>query len=175
VLSHVVFSAESHAGARELLAATFDQLAYGSENGTWRNFYLSGAHELRHGSFGTPTQTAAPDLLAQLTPEQLFDALAVRVDGPASWHLHLTLDIDLTDGARYRLTLRNGVLTYTAAPQPVEADLALTLPQVALWDVMSGTDPGTIDDVETTGDAEVLRVLLGVLEAPDPDFAIVTP
>ena len=65
----MVFSDEHHSGARELLAATFDQLAYGSENGTWRNSYLSGAYELRHGSFGTPTQTAAPDLLAQLTPE----------------------------------------------------------------------------------------------------------
>ena len=32
-----------------------EQLAFGAENGTWRNAYLAGAAELRHGSFGTPT------------------------------------------------------------------------------------------------------------------------
>jgi len=175
VLSHVVFSDEHHAGARDLLAATFDQLAYGSENGTWRNFYLSGAYELRHGSFGTPTQTAAPDLLAQLTAEQLFDALAIRVHGPRSWDLHLTLDLDLTDGDRYRLTLRNGVLTYSGAAQTGDADLSLRLPQSALGAVMSGTDPAGVDGVEVTGEAAVLGTLLGALDAPDPDFAIVTP
>lgn len=40
---------------------------------------------------------------------------------------------------------------------------------------MSGADPGTIDGVDVTGDATVLGTLLGVLDAPDPDFAIVTP
>jgi alkyl sulfatase BDS1-like metallo-beta-lactamase superfamily hydrolase len=175
VLSHVVFSDEHHAGARELLASTFEQLAFGSENGTWRNFYLSGAHELRHGSFGTPTAAAAPDLLAQLTPEQLFDALAIRVHGPRSWDLHLRLDVDLTDGDRFRLTLRNGVLTYSSAAQHTEADLTLRMPRAALGALMSGADPGTIEGAEVSGDPTVLGTLLGVLDAPDPDFAIVTP
>ena len=129
VLNHVVFADTDHKAARELLAATFDQLAYGSENGTWRNFYLSGAHELRHGSFGTPTQAAAPDLMAQLTPEQLFDALAIRVHGPRSWDLQLALDLDLTDGDRFRLTLRNGVLTYSSATHDADPDLTLRMPR----------------------------------------------
>ncbi|GAA5019609.1 alkyl sulfatase dimerization domain-containing protein [Terrabacter aeriphilus] len=175
VLSHVVFSDEHHAGARELLAATFEQLAYGSENGTWRNFYLSGAHELRHGSFGTPTSAAAPDLLAQLTPEQLFDALAIRVHGPRSWHLHLRLDVALTDGDRFRLTLRNGVLTYSSALRHDEPDLTLRMPRAALGALMSGADPGTVDGVDVSGDPGVLQALLGALDAPDPDFAVVTP
>ena len=36
-----------------------------------------------HGNFGTPAQTDSPDMLAQLSPEMLFDALAIRVDGAA--------------------------------------------------------------------------------------------
>ncbi|MER7072219.1 alkyl sulfatase dimerization domain-containing protein [Terrabacter sp. NPDC000476] len=175
VLSHVVFSDENHAGARELLAATFEQLAYGSENGTWRNFYLSGAHELRHGSFGTPTSAAAPDLLAQLTPEQLFDALAIRVHGPRSWDLHLRLDVDLTDGDRFHLTLRNGVLTHSSASRHDDAELTLRMPRAALGALMSGADPGTVEGVDVSGDPGVLQALLGALDAPDPDFAIVTP
>ncbi|MFN8138033.1 MAG: alkyl sulfatase dimerization domain-containing protein [Propionicimonas sp.] len=49
-----------HEAARTLLADTFEQLGYGAENGTWRCAYLSAAHELRHGGFGTPATTAAP-------------------------------------------------------------------------------------------------------------------
>ena len=76
VLSHVVFAQPDHASASALLADTLEQLGYGSENGTWRNFYLSGAYELRNGQFGTPTVTASPDMVAQLSPDMLFDAMA---------------------------------------------------------------------------------------------------
>ena len=41
---------------KTLQANTFEQLGYGAENGPWRNFFLSGADELRKGSFGTPTR-----------------------------------------------------------------------------------------------------------------------
>jgi alkyl sulfatase BDS1-like metallo-beta-lactamase superfamily hydrolase len=53
VLNHVVFAEPSHAEARELQADCLEQLGYGAENGTWRSAFLSGAHELRHGNFGT--------------------------------------------------------------------------------------------------------------------------
>ena len=36
VANHVVFADPDHAAARELLADTYEQLGYGSENGTWR-------------------------------------------------------------------------------------------------------------------------------------------
>jgi alkyl sulfatase BDS1-like metallo-beta-lactamase superfamily hydrolase len=179
VLDHVVFAMPDHEGARELLADTFEQLGYGAENGTWRCAYLSGAHELRHGSFGTPVGTSSPDVVAQLTPEQLFDALAVRIDGPRCWDEHLTLDLELTDtGARHRLTLRNGVLTRTSAAQRTEADATLRLPAAALPGLVSGAaDPGgpAATGVEVDGDPTVLARLLGALGEPDPDFAIVTP
>ena len=75
LLDHAVFADADHEGARSLYADTLEQLGYGAENGTWRNFYLSGATELREGNFGTPAVTAAPAVLAQLTPTQLFDSL----------------------------------------------------------------------------------------------------
>jgi alkyl sulfatase BDS1-like metallo-beta-lactamase superfamily hydrolase len=54
LLDHAVFTDSDHAGARDLYAVTLEQLAYGAENATWRNFFLSGATELREGNFGTP-------------------------------------------------------------------------------------------------------------------------
>ena len=49
LLNHVVFADDGHTAARELLADVYDALGFGAENGTWRNFYLQGAYELRHG------------------------------------------------------------------------------------------------------------------------------
>jgi alkyl sulfatase BDS1-like metallo-beta-lactamase superfamily hydrolase len=179
VLNHVVFAEPEHALARALLADTYEQLGYGAENGTWRCAYLSGAAELRSGAFGTPVGTLSADVLAQLTPEQLFDALAVRVDGPRCWDEHLTIDVDLSDEqTRHRLTLRNGVLTHTSAPQPTAADVVLRLPRAALPAVLAGSEDAdglARSGVDIEGDAAVLGRLLGMLEAPDPDFAIVTP
>ena len=179
VLSHVVFAEPDHAGARELLADTLEQLGYGSENGTWRCAFLSGAYELRHGGFGTPAATASPDMFAQLTPVQLFDALAIRVNGPRAWDERLTIDVTLTDLDRtYRLWLRNGVLSQSSAPQRESADLVLRLPMGVMLGIVAGavdpTDLGAAG-VEIEGDAEVLTRLLSVLDDPDPDFAIVTP
>lgn len=179
VLSHVVFAEPDHAGARELLADTLEQLGYGSENGTWRCAFLSGAYELRHGGFGTPAATASPDMFAQLTPVQLFDALAIRVNGPRAWDERLALDVTLTDLDRtYRLWLRNGVLSQSSAPQRESADLVLRLPMGVLLGIVAGAvDPTDLEaaGVEIEGDAEVLTRLLSVLDDPDPDFAIVTP
>jgi alkyl sulfatase BDS1-like metallo-beta-lactamase superfamily hydrolase len=179
VLGHVVFADQGHAGARELLADTYEQLGYGSENGTWRNFYLSGATELRSGAFGTPVQTASPDMVAQLTPEMLFDALAIQVDGPNAWDEDVTVDVDLTDtGARYRLRLANGVLTHRVVDGADGADATLSLPQAALPALaLGGTSAADLAaaGIEVTGDPSVLQRLLAVLDPGDPDFAIVTP
>ena len=179
VLNHVVFAQPDHEAARELLADTYEQLGYGAENGTWRCAYLSGAYELRHGGFGTPAATASPDLLAQLTPGQFFDALAIRVDGPRSWNERVTIDWDLTGTATsYRVMLRNGALSYSTAPQATPADAIVHLPAAALASLAAGeTAPGQLAaaGVQIEGDTSALRRLLTALDAPDPNFAIVTP
>ncbi|MFG2536512.1 alkyl/aryl-sulfatase [Streptomyces sp. NPDC048511] len=179
VLSHVVFAQPDHAAARELLADTYEQLGYGSENGTWRNFYLSGATELRQGQFGTPTVAASPDVIANLTPPMLFDAIAVQIDGPKAWGETLSIDVHLTDsGERYRLRLTNGVLTYSAAPQKGTADVTLrtdarSLPALALGSL--SPERLTEAGIQVEGDASVLGRLAAVLDAGDQDFPIVTP
>ena len=165
-----------HAGARELYADTLEQMGYGAENATWRNFFLSGATELRDGNFGTAVQATSPTMLTQLTPEQIFDSLAIRVNGPRSWDLDLAFDITFTDSdANYRLTLRNGVLVYrkiTADPASATVTVRLAS-KIRLLSAAFGdfTSPG----LELSGDETALQSLLGVLDAPDPNFNIITP
>ena len=174
LLDHAVFADTGHAAARSLYADTLEQLAYGSENGTWRNFFLSGAVELREGGFGTPTKTAAPLIIAQLTPEQLFDAVAIQIDGPRAWHLDVALDVVLTDlGRSFHLTLRNGVLIYVEREPREETPLRVTLSKPRLIQLAEGdtSSPG----IDVRGDIGVLEQILAVTDPGDPDFAIVTP
>jgi alkyl sulfatase BDS1-like metallo-beta-lactamase superfamily hydrolase len=171
ILNHVLFSDPSHQAAKELQADTFEQLGFGSENGTWRNVYLAGAYELRRGSFGTPAQTASPDMYAALSPQQVFDAIAIRVDGPRAWDESLSIGIELTDlGESYRLDVHNGVLVHRTADVD-GADLVLHMPRAGL----AGLLAGKMDGLQADGDRAVLDRLMAILEAPDPDFAIVTP
>lgn len=176
LLDHAMFTDAEHAGARELYADTLEQLAYGAENATWRNFFLSGATELRGGNFGTAGQVASPTLLSQLTPEQIFDSLAIRVNGPRSWDLDIAIDIAFADTAvNYRLTLRNGVLVRRkAAPDPATATVTVKLAnKIRLLSVAMGDfgSPG----LQLSGDQGALQALLSVLDGPDPNFNIVTP
>ncbi|MFH8616946.1 alkyl/aryl-sulfatase [Streptomyces sp. NPDC017979] len=183
VLGHVVFARPDHAGARELLADTYEQLGYGAENGTWRNFYLSGAAELRDGQFGTPTVAASADIVANLSLPKLFDALAVQIDGPKAWDEHFTIDVRLTDAApgtdaRYRLRLANGALTHTAAPRRGAADVTLTTTAKALPALVAGPlTPDRLDaaGIQIDGDRSVLATLASLLDPGDPNFPIVTP
>ncbi len=176
LLDHAVFTDETHDGARTLLAATLEQLAYGAENATWRNFFLSGATELRDGNFGTATQANSPTLLGALTPEQIFDGLAISINGPRAWDLDIVIDVVLADrDANYRLALRNGVLVHrrvaadtVSAAATIKLDNAFRLLMLGMGDF---TSPG----FEVSGDQAALQQLLGVLDRPDPSFNIVTP
>jgi alkyl sulfatase BDS1-like metallo-beta-lactamase superfamily hydrolase len=181
VLNHVLFADPANAGARALQADTLEQLGYGSENGTWRNFFLTGALELRKGPVGTPTVTSSPDLLRALTLDQLFDSLAIRVDGPRSWEADLTIRFSIRDADPVTARLHNGVLVHTtgATPEAADPDTDITLDEADLRALLLGS--AQLDDlagqgrVQVTGDAGKLAELLGHLGAPDPDFAIVTP
>lgn len=176
LLDHAMFTDADHAGARALYADTLEQLGYGAECATWRNFFMCGAHELRVGNFGTAVQATSPTLLSQLTPEQIFDGLAIRVNGPRSWDMDIAIDITFADlGANYRLALRNGVLVQRRVPADPESatvtvklDTKFRLLGVAMGDF---TSPG----LEVSGDQSALQSLLAVLDQPDPSFNIVVP
>ena len=176
LLDHAIFTDEHHGAARALYADTLEQLAYGAENATWRNFFLSGATELRDGNFGMAVSTTSMSMLSQLTPEQMFDSFAISVNGPRAWDLVLAIDVTFTDLAtNYRLTLRNGVLVYRkTVADPATATATVTVAdKVRLLTFATGDV--TSAGIGIDGDADALSALLGVLDKPDPTFAIVTP
>jgi len=180
VLNHVLFADETHAAARELQANAFEQLAYGCENGTWRNFYLGGATELRRGNFGTPTVASSPDLFGALTIGQIFDSLAIRIDGPKAWDLHLVISWVFTDvNVTYVTELRNGALNHRTTTAPAADSTTFTLTRLSLGGLVAGAislpDALQSGAVTVVGDPSVLGTLVGVMGEVDRSFAIVTP
>ncbi|MFV0432586.1 MAG: alkyl/aryl-sulfatase [Leucobacter sp.] len=176
LFDHVVFADADHEAGRALYADTLDQLAYGIENATWRNFFLSGATELRQGRFGSPTSLASPEMLNQLSPGQIFDSMAIRVNGPRAWNDSLSLDVVFEDlGETHRLTLSNGALIHRERIETDgDADATLSAAtKLRLIAFFAGDteSPG----IEITGDAAALGRLAAVIDEPDPNFEIVLP
>jgi alkyl sulfatase BDS1-like metallo-beta-lactamase superfamily hydrolase len=179
VLGHLVFAHPDDREARELQAQTFEQLAYGAENATWRNFFLMGASELRHGSRGSATGPA-PDFVVSLSNDHLFAALAIQIDGPRAGDRRITLGWRFTDtGEDYTLMLQNGVLTHRAGLPPGPVDATVKVERSAIDELIAGS--AALDGLMSSGrlsiegDGSKLGELFGLLDPPDPRFGIVTP
>ena len=174
LLNHVVFADPSNTEARELLAEVYDGLGHGAENATWRNFFLTGALELRTGvQAGGPSP--GTDLLLALTPEQVLDAMGIRLNGPqaAADGVDVTIDWHLTDDDRWiRLTVRHGVLVHQPVDGPTDgADARYELTRGELLPLVAGFT--TAEPTEGSGDA--LATIRDHLDRFDPTFAIVEP
>lgn len=180
VLDHVLFTDEHHAPARALQADAFEQLGFQAENGTWRSAYLAGATELRDGQFGTPATAASSDIMSALTVSQVFDSIAIRIDGPRAWDVYLALSWVIADeGTTYVTELRNGVLNHRTASAPIAGSTTFTLDRTTLIQLVGGglalVDGIAAGRVSVEGDPAPLGTLVSLLAPVDPNFAIVTP
>ena len=180
LVNHLVFAEPGNEAARELQADALEQLGYGAENATWRNFFLMGAKELREGISGTPTAPAPPDIVANLSVAQLLDAMAIRLDGPRAWEHHLRIDWVITEPEEeHAITVRNGVLSHRPRRHDPGADAALVVDRKALNELLlKVADIGELAEsgrLRVEGDGAKIGELLGLLDEPDPGFAIVTP
>ncbi|WP_444900964.1 alkyl/aryl-sulfatase [Microbulbifer sp. SSSA007] len=111
VLKHLVFAEPDNDQARYLLADSLEQLGYQAESGIWRNFYLSGAKELRHGVEFREEVLPAEEIVARVPLQLLFDAMAVRLNGEKAADAEIRLNIDMTDTSeKYLVVVQNGVL-----------------------------------------------------------------
>jgi len=173
LLNHAVFADEGNKEARDLLAEVYTRLGRGAEDAAWRNAYLTAALELRDGIAAATGADMPADLCSALSVSQIFDALAIRVDGPRAWHESLAIDWYLTDlGRCYRTRLSNGVLIQQPDPPEQPVDLTLRLTKAQLLDLLMGKG---VEGVDREGDTGALKRLVAVLDEPMPAFAIVTP
>ncbi|MDQ8050849.1 alkyl sulfatase dimerization domain-containing protein [Luteibacter sp.] len=181
VVKHVVFADPDNKAARNLEADALEQMGYQAESGPWRNFYLTGAKELRDGVAKLPTpQTASGDTIRAMSPEMFFDYLSVRLNKQKAANAHMVLNVDFggSDG-KYLLELENGVLNHTAGARSDKADASISMSR----DVLNGIvlKQTTMEDalkngsVKAEGDSAKLTELLSYGDNFEFWFNIVTP
>jgi len=169
--SHAVFADPSREAARALLADVLTRLGYSAECATWRNVYLTGAQEL-HG-VPEPAPVSSAGLAAALTITQLFDSVAIRIDGKRAWDTAASIRWHFTDtGETYRMELSNGALIHYPTTRTEPADLVITLTRPRLLAMLGGA--GT-DGVQFDGDPKAFTTIASLTDQPDPAFPIVTP
>ncbi|RMH74501.1 MAG: MBL fold metallo-hydrolase [Actinomyces sp.] len=188
LVDHLVFADPANAEARELQAAALEQLGYQAESGPWRNFYLTGALELRRG-VAAPEQRPPAEFLGALTAEQIFDALGVRLDAARVEGVELTINWTFVDhgvratpdapGERHVLGVANCALHHTPGRHDPAAAAGVVVSRATLGRLLTGAlavpDALEAGELAIDGDAGALLTLFGALEAPDGRFAIVEP
>ena len=115
VMKEVVYAEPDNVEASALCADALEQMGYQAESATWRNAFLYGAQELRHGVFEVPMRGPGmgADILAGLSTDTFFDLLAIRLDPAKAAGQSMTLNWHFTDRAeKLVLTLRHSTLTH---------------------------------------------------------------
>jgi alkyl sulfatase BDS1-like metallo-beta-lactamase superfamily hydrolase len=180
VMNHVVLAEPAHAEARALLADTYEQLGYQAESGPWRNFYLTGALELRFGVLSIPAGTMNPNMLRGIPMEHVFQALGVRLNGPKATGKKLSFNLTLTDlGQAYLITVQNAVLNAFENRQDPSPDAVLIMASRDFKFMMFGlaqtADLIAEEKLALTGDIAVLNDFIGLFDMFNRLFPIVTP
>ncbi|MFK8046995.1 MAG: alkyl/aryl-sulfatase [Halioglobus sp.] len=182
LLNHLVFAEPDNQDAKALLARNYDQLGYQAESGPWRDVYLTGAYELRHGVNGDSGVSTAKALgLLKETPlPRFFDAMAVMLNGPDADGTQMTINLVFTDiNERYSMNIENAVLHHRPglAQENVNATISLThelflkmlTGQAGLKDTIMG------DDLDIEGSRIDLLKFFSLIDPASGSFNIVTP
>ncbi len=181
VMNHVVFADPSNQAARNLEADALEQLGYQAESGPWRNFYLSGAKELREGvkRIAAP-KTASPDTIRAMDTSLFFDFLGIKLNGAKAANTSLTLNFIFPDiDEKYLVELNHGSLHNIKGYQAHKPDATITLDREVLNQII--LKQTTLEDaihhnkLTIQGDKDALNKLLSLMDTFDFWFNIVTP
>lgn len=179
VLNHVVMAEPDHFNARALQADTLEQLGYQSESGPWRNFYLCGALELRQGLPKGAAFGATASMAKSMPLENLYQTMAVRLNGPSADGLVIHLNLDFKDSEPTLLSIENSVLHAFTGKQHQKPNATLRMSAVNFKFMMTGnTDAMKLlesGELEMSGDFEALGKFRELFDQFERRFPIVTP
>jgi len=193
VMNHLVFADPGNSIARNLQADALEQLGYQAEFGPWRNFYLSGAQELRYGvkvNENTHSQNDESFLLS--VPIDIFyDYMGMLLKGWEVRNEQAVIHVFFKDtNEKYKLDMENGALNHTNLyfMQGSSPDLIISTTRALFYGMIAGIAAGSITDpilyfkekiedgkIEVEGDIAKFEYILEHLQTLDPNFNIVEP
>lgn len=182
VMKEVVYAEPGNKEARALCADALEQMGYQAESATWRNAFLYGAQELRHGVFQLPARPGmSADTLAGLATDVFFDLMAIRLDPAKAAGHSMVINWRFTDrGETMTLVLKHSTLSHRMGESASAPDASVTTTRATMDAIVlrKTTIPDVLASGALTIDGEVPRLaaLFGMMEPPaGPMFDILTP
>ncbi len=181
LLNHLVFAQPDNNRAKTLLAKAYDQLGYQAESGPWRDVYLSGAYELRHGAQEKGINPKVFKKVLEQTPiPYFFDSMAVRLNAKKADGKKMSIKITFSDlNESYELILENSVLHHRKAGLDSRPTSGIRLTHGFFMDIVTGEvkikDLAFSDEIEYEGSLVDLGRFFSLFEKPGGTFNIVTP
>ncbi|MFN7096081.1 MAG: alkyl/aryl-sulfatase [Gammaproteobacteria bacterium] len=129
VMNYVVFADPANQKAKDLEASAYEQLGYQAESAPWRNIYLTGAEELRHGMKPVDVPaTASADIIKAMPLNMVFDYMAIRLNGPKAEGINISMNVIFPDvHEEYNLQLKNSVLNHYEGELDPNASVTLQM------------------------------------------------
>ena len=182
VMKEVVYAEPQNKEARALCADALEQMGYQAESATWRNAFLYGAQELRHGVFQMPVRPGmGADTLAGLTSDVFFDLMAIRLDAAKAAGQSLVVNWRFTDrGETLVLTLKHSTLTHRMGETAADADVSVTTTRATMDQIVMRklTIPDALASgaLKLEGEIPKLGALFAMMDPPTGMmFDILTP
>ena len=184
VVNHVVFADPTNEPARLLQADALEQLGYQSESGPWRDFYLTGAMELRSNGTvlkGLRGNALGSGIVRSMTCDLLLDLIGVRLNGPRAAAFRIEVNVNVTDGERERWTfgVRHGVLharNGESHPSPdLEVDCSIASFAALASGSLSVESLLAHEDFSLRGERALLEEFVDLLDVFEFGFEIVLP
>ena len=182
VMKEVVYAEPANIEARALCADALEQMGYQAESATWRNAFLYGAQELRHGVFQLPARIGmGADVLAGLTSDVFFDMMAIRVDPAKAAGQSTVLNWHFTDrDEKLVVTLSHCTLSHRMGEWSDAAAASITMARSTLDQMVLGkiAAPEALASgaLKVDGDLSRFAALFAMLDQPPGlMFDIITP
>jgi alkyl sulfatase BDS1-like metallo-beta-lactamase superfamily hydrolase len=182
VMKEVVYAEPQNKEARALCADALEQMGYQAESATWRNAFLYGAQELRHGIFQMPVRPGmGADTLAGLTSDVFFDLMAIRLDAAKAAGQSLVVNWRFTDrNEMLALTLKHSTLTHRMGETAANADVSVTTTRATMDQIVLRklTIPDALASgaLKLEGEIPKLGALFAMMDPPTGImFDILTP
>lgn len=184
VFNHIVFADPANVTAKKWLAATYEQLGFQAEAGTWRNIYLVAAKELREGNVVKSDISAASEKVINNIPAvDLFDAIATRFNpdkmqgdgGIIRFWFPDRKEAVTIDLGKSVMFPRAEDYAITSDGSDVQITISRSLFTKVLLRQANPLELIQAKEMLVSGNGALLGALFGSLDEVDPQFDIVTP
>lgn len=172
----VAFVHPDHQKARYLCADALEQLGYQAESGPWRNCYLNGVDELRHGVKTGRQAKNSGDLARCMDSRMMLDYLGILIDGEQAEDKDIKLNLAITDTQeKFCVHLIHGALLVYPKIHEKDARATLTMPRMGLAAMLSRNEDLQAKLIQIDGDPHCIAELTETITDFDKRFAIIEP